>query len=107
MSADHTLAVKPLLLPYPRMYVRQLFLDLVGQFTCGRRAGCKLSRRVPGAHCDDLLNLNNNWMKNIVASGFFLVTLFLAEEEKVTGSKGFGSKPTGMMARSVPFSFKK
>ncbi|MFT6779622.1 MAG: hypothetical protein ACJAV1_003565 [Paraglaciecola sp.] len=31
-------------------------------------------------------------MKNIVASGFFLVTLFLAEEEKVTGSKGFGSK---------------
>jgi hypothetical protein len=39
-----------------------------------------------------LLNLNNNWMKNIVASGFFLVTLFLAEEEKVTGLKGFKSK---------------
>jgi hypothetical protein len=31
-------------------------------------------------------------MKNIVASGFFLVTLFLAAEEKVTGSKGFESK---------------
>jgi hypothetical protein len=31
-------------------------------------------------------------MKNIVASGFFWVTLFLAEEEKVTGSKGFESK---------------
>ena len=45
-----------------------------------------------GAHYDDLLNIKNNWMKNIVASGFFLVTLFLAKEEKVTGSKGFGSK---------------
>jgi hypothetical protein len=31
-------------------------------------------------------------MKNIVASGFFLVTLFIAVEEKVTGSKGFESK---------------
>jgi hypothetical protein len=40
---------------------------------------------VLGAHYDDLLNIKNNWMKNIVASGFFLVTLFLAEEEKVTG----------------------
>ena len=45
-----------------------------------------------GAHYDDLLNIKNNWMKNIVASGFFLVTLFLAVEEKVTGSKGFESK---------------
>jgi hypothetical protein len=27
-----------------------------------------------------------------LASGFFLVTLFLAAEEKVTGSKGFESK---------------
>jgi hypothetical protein len=27
-----------------------------------------------------------------LASGFFLVTLFLAEEEKVTGLKGFKSK---------------
>ena len=27
-----------------------------------------------------------------MASGFFLVTLFLAAEEKVTGSKGFESK---------------
>jgi hypothetical protein len=58
----------------------------VGQFICGRRAGCKLSRRVLGAHYDDLLNIKNNWMKNILASGFFLVTLFLAVEEKVTGS---------------------
>jgi hypothetical protein len=47
---------------------------------------------VPGAHCDDLLNLINSWMKNVAASGFFLVTLFLAAEEKVTGSKGFESK---------------
>ncbi|GAC18436.1 hypothetical protein GARC_1461 [Paraglaciecola arctica BSs20135] len=31
-------------------------------------------------------------MKNIVASGFFLVTLFLAVEEKVTGSKGSETK---------------
>jgi hypothetical protein len=31
-------------------------------------------------------------MKNIVASGFFLVTLFLAVEEKVTGLKGFKTK---------------
>jgi hypothetical protein len=42
-----------------------------------------------------------------LASGFFLVTLFLAEEEKVTGSKGFGSKPSWMMARSVLLAFKK
>jgi hypothetical protein len=27
-----------------------------------------------------------------LADGFFLVTLFLAVEEKVTGSKGIGSK---------------
>lgn len=62
-------------------------VNFIGQFT-----GRKLSRRVPGAHCDDLLNTPDNWMKNIVASGFFLVTLFLAVEEKVTGSKGFESK---------------
>jgi hypothetical protein len=31
-------------------------------------------------------------MKNMVASGFFLVTLFLAVEEKVTDLKGFKSK---------------
>jgi hypothetical protein len=41
------------------------------------------------------------------ASGFFLVTLFLAAEEKVTGSKGFGSKPSGTMARSVLLNFLK
>ena len=51
-----------------------------------------MSRRVPEANCDDLLNIKNNWMKNILASGFFLVTLFLAVEEKVTGLKGFKSK---------------
>jgi hypothetical protein len=44
-------------------------------------------------------------MKNIVASGFFLVTLFLAVEEKVTGLKGFKTKPSRMMARSVLFVF--
>jgi hypothetical protein len=56
---------------------------------------------VLGAHYDDLLNIKNNWMKNIVASGFFWVTLFLAEEEKVTGSKGFESKTIKTMARNV------
>jgi hypothetical protein len=36
---------------------------------------------VLGAHCDDLLNLINNWMKNIAASGLFCL-LFLAVEKK-------------------------
>ncbi|WP_039988457.1 hypothetical protein [Paraglaciecola arctica] len=36
-----------------------------------------------------------------LASGFFLVTLFLAAEEKVTGLKGFKSKTIRTMARSV------
>ena len=45
-----------------------------------------------GAYYDDLLNRINNWLKNIVASGFFWVTLFLAVVEKVTGSKGFETK---------------
>jgi hypothetical protein len=36
---------------------------------------------VLGAHCDDLLNLNNNWMKNIVASGPFCL-LFAAIGKK-------------------------
>ena len=48
--------------------------DLVGQSTSGRRAGCKLSRRVQGAHYDDLLNIINNWMKNIVWWATFLLT---------------------------------
>tara|TARA_R110000868_G_scaffold122763_11_gene325488 strand:+ start:29 stop:217 length:189 start_codon:yes stop_codon:yes gene_type:complete len=39
-------------------------------------------------------------VKNFSSGGFFLVTLFLAVEEKVTGSKGFESKPSWMMARS-------
>ena len=68
------------------------FWDFAGQYTCGRRAGCKLSHRVLGAYYDDLLNRINNWLKNIVASGFFWVTLFLAVVEKVTGSKGFETK---------------
>jgi hypothetical protein len=43
-------------------------------------------------HYDDLLNIKNNWMKNIVASSFCLVTLFLAAEEKETGLKSSKSK---------------
>ncbi|GAC17496.1 hypothetical protein GARC_0515 [Paraglaciecola arctica BSs20135] len=45
-------------------------VNFVGQFTGG-----KLSRRVPGAHCDDLLNSSNNWMKNIIwrAASFWLL----------------------------------
>jgi hypothetical protein len=38
-----------------------------------------------------------------LASGFFLVTLFLAAEEKVTGLKGFKTKTITTMARSVLF----
>jgi hypothetical protein len=56
---------------------------------------------VLGAHYDDLLNIKNNWMKNIVASGFFLVTLFLAVEEKVTGSHGRESKTAWMQVNDV------
>jgi hypothetical protein len=54
--------------------------------------GCKLSLSTSGTCTNDLLNLPDNRMKNILASGFFLVTLFLAVEEKVTGLKGFKSK---------------
>jgi hypothetical protein len=51
-------------------------------------------------------------VKNFSSGGFFLVTLFLAVEEKVTGSNGFETKtitrtPRGMMARSVLFYLKK
>jgi len=45
-------------------------------------------------------------VKNFNSDGFFLVTLFLAVEEKVTGLNEFKIKvirwtPRGMMARSV------
>jgi hypothetical protein len=36
-------------------------VNLVGQFT-----GRKLSLLTPGAYANDLLNLPDNWMKNIV-----------------------------------------
>ena len=62
-----------------------------------------MSRRVLGAYYEDLLNIKNNKMKNIVASGFFLATLFLAAEEKVTGLKGFKTQTITTMARSVLF----
>ncbi|GAC17185.1 hypothetical protein GARC_0203 [Paraglaciecola arctica BSs20135] len=35
-----------------------------------------MSRRVPGAHYDDLLNLRNNWMKNIVWRAAFFAYFF-------------------------------
>jgi hypothetical protein len=48
-------------------------VNFVGQFT-----GRKLSRRVPGAHYDDLLNLPDNWMKNISGErllfGYFILS---------------------------------
>ena len=58
------------LLVYPRMYVRRLFLIFSRAIT-----GRKLSRRVLGAHYDDLLNIKNNWMKNIIwrAASFWLL----------------------------------
>jgi hypothetical protein len=62
-------------------------VNFVGQFT-----GRKLSLSTSGTCTNDQLNLLGNWVKNIIASGFFLVTLFLAVEEKVTGSKGFETK---------------
>jgi len=51
-------------------------------------------------------------VKNFSCGGFFLVTLFLAVEEKVTGLKGFKTKtftrtPRGMKARRVFIAFKK
>jgi hypothetical protein len=46
------------------------------------------------------------FVENFGSGGFFLVTLFLAEEEKVTGSKGFETKPSWMKARSVLFYLK-
>jgi hypothetical protein len=47
-------------------------VNLVGQLASGRRAGCQLSFPSSGTSENDLLNLPGNWMKNIVASGFFL-----------------------------------
>jgi hypothetical protein len=45
-------------------------VNLVGQFT-----GRKLSLLTPGAYANDLLNLPDNWMKNIVGERHFLLTL--------------------------------
>jgi hypothetical protein len=60
------------------MYVRQLSGEFRRAIYSGRRAGGKLSRRVPGAHCDDLLNLPDNWMKNISGErllfGYFILS---------------------------------
>jgi hypothetical protein len=44
-------------------------VNLVGQFT-----GCKLSLSSPGANTNDLLNLSDNWMKNITGELNFLLT---------------------------------
>ena len=52
---------------------------------------CKLSRRVPGAHCDDLLNIIDNWIKNIVASGLFCL-FFVAADKKQVAQNGFCEK---------------
>ena len=56
---------------------------------------------VGGTHLERPKNKPFFAVKNFSRGGFFLVTLFLAEEEKVTGSKGFETKPSRMKARSV------
>ncbi|MFT6990652.1 MAG: hypothetical protein ACJASL_002634 [Paraglaciecola sp.] len=55
---------------------------------------------MPGAHCDDLLNLTNNWKKNIAGERLLFGYFFLAAEEKVTGLKAVAArdssqKPSG------------
>jgi hypothetical protein len=42
-------------------------------------------------------------VKNFSRGGIFLDTLFFAVEKRVSGSEGFESKPTRMVARSVLF----
>ena len=61
---------------------------------------------VGGTHLERPKNKPFFAVKNFSRGGFFLVTLFLAEEEKVTGLNEFKIKvirwtPRGMMARSV------
>jgi hypothetical protein len=58
--------------------------------------GRKLSFPSSGTTESDLLNLPDNWMKNITGERLLFGYFFLAVEEKVTGSKGFGSKLTRM-----------
>jgi hypothetical protein len=58
---------------------------------------------VGGTHLERPKNKPFFAVKNFGSGGFFLVTLFLAEEEKVTGSKGFETKPSWMKAGSVLF----
>jgi hypothetical protein len=60
-------------------------MNLVGQFTCGRRAGCKLSLPLPGASANDLLNSSNNWMKSIVIERLLFGYFFLAVDQKFNG----------------------
>jgi hypothetical protein len=75
-STKRHLAAKPMLLPYPRMYVRRLS----GEFSRAIGMDSQLSLSTSGTCTNDLLNLPDNRMKNILASGFFLVTLFLAAD---------------------------
>ena len=75
------------------MFANSLW-DFLGQFICGRRAGCKLSRRVPGAHCDDLLNITNNWMKNIIwrAASFYEICPYISPYGPSHGCSNFFQK---------------
>ena len=45
--------------------------------------GSKLSHRVLGAHYDDLLNIRNNWMKNIVWRAAFSGYSFLLLKKSI------------------------
>jgi hypothetical protein len=58
---------------------------------------------VLGAHYDDLLNIKNNWMKNIVASGIFWI-LFIAVEKEYLARRDSRQKPSGRW-REACFSF--
>jgi hypothetical protein len=61
--------------------------------------GCKLSRRVRGAHYDDLLNIKNNWMKNIVwRAGFFAYFICLQKKSKSHRRDAVRNLPCGRRA---------
>jgi hypothetical protein len=59
-------------------------VNLVGQFT-----GSKLSLSSPGANTNDLLNLPDNWMKNIIGEQPFLLTIFWLLKKSKSDEKDF------------------
>jgi hypothetical protein len=59
-------------------------VNLVGQFT-----GRKLSLPTPGAYANDLLNLPDNWMKNIVWRAGFFAYFFCLQKKSKSYEKDF------------------